>query len=103
MAIRDACSHIQSPDLTGSIIYSSAALCPMCMAAVYWSKMEAVYFSNTERDSLDYGFVDKVILAELRKAPAVRAIQSIRIMHPEAIRVFQKASEMGRRQWPGRL
>lgn len=95
MAIRDACSSIQSPDLSGSIIYSSAEPCPMCMAAIYWSKIEAVYFSNTERDSLDYGFIDKVILAELRKDPADRAIQSRRIIHPRAICVFQKASKMG--------
>jgi tRNA(Arg) A34 adenosine deaminase TadA len=95
MAIRDACSRIQSSDLSGSVIYSSAEPCPMCMAAIYWAKIEAVYFSNTERDSLDYGFIDKVILAELRKAPADRAIQSVRIIHPDAIHVFRKASEMG--------
>jgi tRNA(Arg) A34 adenosine deaminase TadA len=95
MAIRDACKNIQSQDLSGSSIYSSAEPCPMCMAAIYWARIEAVFFSNTERDSLDYGFIDKVILAELRKDPANRVIQSTRIIHPYAIQVFRKASEIG--------
>lgn len=93
LAIRDACNHIGIRDLTGSVIYSSAEPCPMCMAAIYWARIDAVYFSNTEQDSLHFGFIDKVILAELRKGPAERVIQSIRVIHPDAIKVFQKACE----------
>jgi guanine deaminase len=95
MAIRDACANIQSPDLSGCTIYSSAEPCPMCLAAIYWAKIDTIYYSNTESDSLQYGFIDKVILAELRKLPADRLIQSIRIEHPDAIRIFQKAAQMG--------
>lgn len=95
MAIRDACNHIGNQDLTGCVIYSSAEPCPMCLAAIYWARIDAVYFSNTEQDSLKYGFIDKVILAEMRKSPADRAIQSIRVVHPDAIKVFQKAGERG--------
>ncbi|HET6255728.1 MAG TPA: nucleoside deaminase [Puia sp.] len=95
MAIRDACNNIQSQDLSGCSIYSSAEPCPMCMAAIYWARIEAVFFSNTEHDSLKYGFIDTVILDELRKDPADRAIQSTRILHPHAIEVFRKAREMG--------
>src|ERR1700755_526040 len=64
MAIRDACENLGSDDLSGCDIYSSSEPCPMCMAAIYWAKIGAVYFSNTEKDALRYGFVDKLILAE---------------------------------------
>src|ERR1700761_5553829 len=69
MAIRDACENQHSDNLSGCDIYSSGEPCPMCMAAIYWAKIDGVYYSNTEKDALDYGFVDKLILAELRKAP----------------------------------
>jgi guanine deaminase len=91
MAIRDACQNISSSDLSGAVIYSSGEPCPMCMAAIYWSKISEVYFSNTETESLEYGFWDKVILDELKKPKNKRKIKSIRIKNAGAIRVFDKA------------
>ena len=95
MAIRDACENLDLADLSGCDIYSSGEPCPMCMAAIYWAKIDAVYYSNTEKDALDYGFVDKLILAELRKAPEERKIQSTRLENGRALIVFEKAKEMG--------
>src|ERR1700760_2332923 len=46
MAIRDACENLQSADLSGCDIYSSGEPCPMCMAAIYWAKIEAVFYAN---------------------------------------------------------
>src|ERR1700749_3070340 len=95
MAIRDACENLRTDDLTGCDIYSSGEPCPMCMAAIYWAKIDAVYYCNTEKDALRYGFVDKLILAELRKDPSERRIKSKRIGNPGAIRVFKKAAAAG--------
>jgi guanine deaminase len=92
MAIRDACENLGIDDLSGCDIYSSSEPCPMCMGAIYWAKIDAVYYSNTEKDALQYGFVDKLILAELRKDPSERRIRSKRIDNPGAIKVFMKAS-----------
>jgi guanine deaminase len=91
MAIRDACGNLQTEDLIGCRIYSSGEPCPMCMAAIYWAKMDEVFFSNTEKQSLSYGFIDKLILEELRKDPKDRRIVSTRIENPSAIKVFEKA------------
>ncbi len=91
MAIRDACKNLQTLDLSGSDIYSSGEPCPMCMAAIYWVKMESVYFSNTEQQALQYGFLDKIILKELRKTKSKRKIKSIHVANPMAIGVFEKA------------
>jgi guanine deaminase len=95
MAIRDACENLQSDDLTGCDIYSSGEPCPMCLAAIYWAKIGEVYYSNTEKDALQYGFVDKLILEELRLEPAKRKIRSIRLKNGRALKVFEKAKEMG--------
>jgi tRNA(Arg) A34 adenosine deaminase TadA len=93
MAIRDACENLDRDDLSGCDIYSSGEPCPMCMAAIYWAKIGKVWFSNTEKEALDYGFVDKLILAELRKEPEQRKIKSQRIENPGAIKVFKKAKK----------
>lgn len=95
MAIRDACKNLGTADLTGCDIYSSGQPCPMCMAAIYWAKIEAVYFCNTEKQALEYGFVDKLILAELKKSPAVRKITSQKIANPGGLTLFEKAKAMG--------
>ena len=95
MAIRDACENLGSPDLSGCEIYSSGEPCPMCMAAIYWAKIGAVLFCNTEKQALAYGFVDKLILAELRKPPRDRKIKSRLVKNPGGIKVFEKARRMG--------
>ncbi len=95
MAIRDACENLHTNDLSGCDIYSSGEPCPMCMAAIYWAKIDAVYFCNTEKDALAFGFVDKLILEELRKDPTDRKIKSRRIGNTGGLAVFRKAKSMG--------
>jgi guanine deaminase len=95
MAIRDACDNLGKDDLSGCDIYSSGEPCPMCMAAIYWARIDAVYFCNTEKEALQYGFVDKLILAELRKAPKDRRIKSRKIKIAGGLAVFKKAKAMG--------
>ncbi len=95
MAIRDACENLGTNDLTGCDIYSSGEPCPMCMAAIYWARIDTVYFCNTEKEALEYGFIDKVILEELRKAPENRKIKSRKITNPGGLAIFKKAKAMG--------
>lgn len=91
LAIRNACGNIKSIDLSGCVMYTSAEPCPMCMAAVYWSKIEKVYYANTEEESLKHGFYDKEILEELRKPKSKRAVKSQRIANPQALEIFERA------------
>ena len=91
MAIRDACKNMQSIDLSGCDIYSSCEPCPMCTAAIYWANVKNIYYCNTEKDAMEYGFVDKEILAELKKPTDKRKIKSTRIPNPAALKVFDKA------------
>ncbi len=93
MAIRDACKNLQTIDLSGCEIYTSAEPCPLCTAAIYWSKIESVYYSNTEEDALEHGFMDKEILAELRKPKAKRSLLFKRIKNTQALQVFRRALE----------
>ena len=91
MAIRDACKNMQTTDLSGCEIFSSAEPCPMCTAAIYWAKLKIIYFSNSEKDVLEFGFMDNEILNELKKTPEKRNIKSVKITNGSAVKVFEKA------------
>lgn len=61
VAIRRAAQALGSYDLSGCEIYSSCEPCPMCLAAIYWSRIPTVYFGCTKEDAAAIGFDDKAI------------------------------------------
>lgn len=61
VAIRDACSRINSYDLSGCELYASCYPCPMCLSAIIWSNIKKVYYGNTKEDSESIGFKDAQI------------------------------------------
>jgi guanine deaminase len=93
MAIRDACTNLKTIDLSGCTIYSSSEPCPMCLAAIYWSKIDNIYYSNTEEDTLTYGFMDRKIFEELKKDKIEREVASIRIEDEQSMHAFEMASK----------
>src|SRR5690606_41589603 len=42
VAIRDACSRLQSWQLEDCDIYASCEPCPMCLGAIYWADRKSV-------------------------------------------------------------
>ena len=55
-AIRAACAKLASPELKGCIMYASSQPCPLCMEAIAWADMEAVYHAATFAESAQVGF-----------------------------------------------
>ncbi len=44
--------------LKGCEIYINAAPCPMCMSAIYWARIDKVYFGSSLQDTSKIGFDD---------------------------------------------
>lgn len=65
MAIRDASKNLGTAELKGCEIYSLGEPCPMCLAAIYWARIERVYFANTKEEAAKVGFDDTMIYKEL--------------------------------------
>src|SRR5688572_2969421 len=61
LAIRDACSRRGTFHLTGCELYASCEPCPMCLAAIYWSRIDRYYFACTAADAAAAGFSDAFI------------------------------------------
>lgn len=68
--------------LQGCSIYISGAPCPMCMSAIYWSRMDAVYFSCDLEDTRRIGFDDVFQYQDFAKPLDQRSIK-VEQMHPE--------------------
>lgn len=95
VAIRDACTRLQSFQLTGCEIYTSCEPCPMCMGAIYWARPDKVYYANTHQDAAAAGFDDSFIYEELTAPVNNRKIPMIRVEQPEALQVFKEWKEKG--------
>lgn len=74
MAIRQACERLQDFQLADAILYTSCEPCPMCLGAIYWSRLQAVYFACNRFDAAAAGFDDSFIYDEIPKTPAERRI-----------------------------
>jgi len=57
-AIRDACKNLETFDLSGCTLYTSAEPCPMCLGGILWSNITQVYYGCTVDDTDSIGFRD---------------------------------------------
>jgi guanine deaminase len=90
VAIREACRKLGSFSLQGCEMYTSCEPCPMCLGAIYWARLERVYYANTRTDAAAIGFDDDHIYRELDRAIDDRAVPFIRLDSDEARRIFQE-------------
>lgn len=87
-AIREACQHLNTFDLSGSEIYSSCEPCPMCLSAIYWAKIDKIYYAADRYDAEKIGFNDSLIYTELSLPETQRSIPVENIMKEEGQEPF---------------
>jgi guanine deaminase len=88
VAIRDACSRLRTFSLAGCEIYSSCEPCPLCLAAIYWSRLDRVYYAATCEDAAAAGFDDRTFYRELALPIANRSIPMMQSLRDEACVAF---------------
>ncbi len=91
--IRKACKKLNTFDLAGCEIYTSCEPCPMCLAAIYWARMDKIYYGCTKDDAKNIGFDDSFIYEQIDLKPEDRSIPAKQILHDKAIVAFQKWEE----------
>jgi len=89
VAIRKACKTLETFYLTGCEIYTSCEPCPMCMGAIYWARIEKVYYAGNRNDATASGFDDSFIYDEIMQPLDKRKIPMICIERNEALKVFK--------------
>ncbi len=88
VAIRNACKKLNTFNLSNCSLYSSCEPCPMCMSAIYWSRIGKVYYANTRNDAKKINFDDSLIYSEIPKKNEDKKIPIKQMMRNEALKAF---------------
>jgi tRNA(Arg) A34 adenosine deaminase TadA len=87
--IRQACKKLGTFDLSGCVIYTSCEPCPMCLGAIYWAKIDRIYYGNNRTDARNIDFADDFIYDELNRQFDERTIPIIPLLRDEALQSFR--------------
>ena len=92
-AIRAASAKLGTFSLEGCEIYASGEPCPMCLAAISWSRLDRIYYANRKQDAHRIGFSDDSFYREISLPPEGRRIPMVRLLGDEAAAVFAEWDE----------
>ncbi|MDB5405162.1 MAG: guaD [Rhodospirillales bacterium] len=87
-AIRAACSTLGSFSLAGGEIYTSCEPCPMCLAAIYWARLDRIYYANGRADAARIGFDDALLYREIALPIEQRILPMTQLLEREARLAF---------------
>jgi guanine deaminase len=90
VAIRAACTALDNFHLEGCEMYTSCEPCPMCLGAIYWARLERVYFANDRVDAAAIGFDDDHIYREFAVPMEGRQLPFIHLPLEEARAIFRE-------------
>ena len=94
VAIRAACRALNSFSLEGCRIYTSCEPCPMCLGAIYWARLDRIFFANTRADAAAIGFDDSHIYDEIPLPLEHRSVPMRRLLKRDALAVFREWDRM---------
>lgn len=83
-AIRTACKALFTFSLAGCELYTSCQPCPMCLAACYWARLDAVYYGSSAADAARAGFDDAFLYEEFGKEQSSRTLPVQQLLAGEA-------------------
>ena len=89
VAIRRACEALGRFDLRGCDIYTSCEPCPMCLGAIYWARLDRIYYGNDRTDAAAIGFDDDFLYREIPLPVGQRTIPTESLLADEARIAFE--------------
>jgi len=89
VAIREACKKLNTFNLSSCDLYASCEPCPMCLSAIYWSRVDNIFYANTREDAKKINFDDSLIYSEILKKNEDRKIPIKQMLRDEALKAFE--------------
>jgi guanine deaminase len=89
VAIRRAGQALGTFRLQGCDIFASCEPCPMCLAAIYWARIDRIYYAGTRADAAAAGFDDALFYQEMALPPAARRVPMTQLLAGEAKAAFE--------------
>jgi len=93
LAIRQACQKLALFELKDCELYTSCEPCPMCLGAIYWTRLARVYYGSYAADASKAGFDDSFIYREIAQPHPQRGIPMTQMMRQEALAAFRAWEE----------
>lgn len=73
-ALRLAAAALGDHVLAGCTVYSSCEPCPMCLGALFWARVDRIWFAATREDAAAAGFDDEALYVELTRPLETRSL-----------------------------
>jgi guanine deaminase len=89
VAIREACRALHVFHLVGCEIYASCEPCPMCLAAIYWARVDRLYFGATAAEAAASGFSDETICEQMALPRERRSLAAVQIRPGDILVPFE--------------
>lgn len=100
VAIRAACARLATFSLEGCEVYASCEPCPMCLAALYWARVERVFYACDRSDAARAGFDDAFLYEELQRGTGERKLALVPCLRDEGLAAFEAwSAKPDRRQY----
>ncbi len=98
-AIRRASAALDMFDLSDCEIYVNGVPCPMCMSAIFWSRISKLYYACLPEDAEAIGFDDDAFYRELEKPLEKRDLPAEQVVEclDEARECYQAWLKRGER------
>jgi len=87
-AIRDACQRLKSFQLDDCELYASCEPCPMCLSAIYWARIERLFFAAARQDAAAAGFDDEFLYREIPLPFDRRKLATSQVLREDALPAF---------------
>jgi tRNA(Arg) A34 adenosine deaminase TadA len=65
----------------------------MCLAAIYWARIDRIFYGNTKQDAKAIGFDDSFIYDEISLPIEMRKVKTKQLLRDEAQKGFKKWEE----------
>ena len=79
--------------VTSSNDPTSCEPCPMCLGAIYWARLNKVYYGCTQGDAAAIGFDDQFIYEEIARAKGERKLEFVELGREDSLKAFEAWSE----------
>lgn len=93
LAIRDATRRLGTADLSGCEIYTTCEPCSLCVAAIWWARIDKMYYAATLDDCKDIGIGVDGLVEEISRPVGVRTLPAEQILGEDARAVLAEWSK----------
>ena len=88
VAVRAACRALGTHSLEGCELFCTTEPCSMCLSAIYWARLDRVWYAATREQAAQSGFDDMVIYKEVSLGIDERQLPMIRLETGDSAALF---------------